>query len=250
MVRKEKIKDFRAFFEVCGTRFFGFTARKSRHTLNRMQRFFLLLLLALAASVSRAETNRFEGEILKFEAADRAQMPPKDATLFVGSSSIRFWTNLAEMFPKAQTIRRGFGGSTTADALYFADRIVIPYQPKHVLIYEGDNDLAAGKSEEQVLADFKALVAKIHGALPKTKISFISIKPSPSRAKIADKAQAVNAEIKKMAGADSNLEYIDVWNPMLGADGKPLPDIFVADNLHMNQKGYEIWRKVIGPKIH
>jgi lysophospholipase L1-like esterase len=215
-----------------------------------MQRFLLLFLLALSPLAARAATNRFEGEILKFEAADRAQTPPKNATLFVGSSSIRFWTNLAEMFPKVTTIRRGFGGSTTADALYFADRIIIPYQPKHVLIYEGDNDLAVGKSADDVIADFKALAAKIHEALPKTKISFISIKPSPSRAKIAGKAQAVNAAIKKMAKWNSKLEYIDVWNPMLGADGKPLPDIFVADNLHMNQKGYEIWRKVIGPKIH
>jgi lysophospholipase L1-like esterase len=215
-----------------------------------MQRFLALTFLALSLFSTRAATNRFEAEIQKFEAADRAQMPPKNATLFVGSSSIRFWTNLAEMFPNVQTIRRGFGGSTTADALYFADRIIIPYQPKHVLVYEGDNDLAAGKSADEVIADFKALVEKIHGALPKTKISFVSIKPSPSRAKIADKAQAVNAAIKKMAKSNSKLEYIDVWNPMLGADGKPLPDIFVADNLHMNQKGYEIWRKVIGPKIH
>jgi lysophospholipase L1-like esterase len=216
-----------------------------------MQRFVLFALIFLTVT-ARAATNQFdkwEPEIKKFEAADRAQMPPKHATLFVGSSSIRFWTNLAEAFPKTQTIRRGFGGSQTIDALHFADRIIINYEPKHVLVYEGDNDLAAGKSADEVVADFKALYEKIHTALPKTKVSFISIKPSPSRAKIADKAQAVNAAVKKMAKWNPHLQYIDVWNPMLGPDGKPMPDIFVADNLHMNPKGYEIWRRVIEKKL-
>jgi lysophospholipase L1-like esterase len=217
-----------------------------------MQRFFLYGLLLICATFARAATNQFakwEAEIQKFESADRAQMPPTNAVLFVGSSSIRMWTNLPQAFPNVKTIRRGFGGSQMADATHFADRIVIPYKPRQVFVYEGDNDLAAGKSPEQVVNDFKEFVAKVHKALPKTKISYISVKPSPSREKLRDKALAVNGAIKKLAHWNSRIEYIDVWNPMLGEDGKPRPDIFVADKLHMNAKGYEIWREVISRKI-
>jgi len=218
-----------------------------------MQRFFLCGLLAFSVVCAGGATNQFskwEAEIQKFEEADRKQMPPTNAVLFVGSSSIRLWTNLAEAFPNVQTIRRGFGGSQTADLAHFADRLVLKYKPRHVLVYEGDNDLAAGKSPEEVVSDFKELVAKIHAELPKTKISFISIKPSPSREKIRDKAAATNAAIKKLTKWNPRLEYIDIWNPMLGPDGKPMPDIFVADKLHLNGKGYDIWAKVIGKKIH
>ena len=218
-----------------------------------MQRFLAVSLLALSVTFARAATNQFskwEKEIQNFEAADRAQMPPTNAVLFIGSSSIRLWTNLAAAFPNVQTIRRGFGGSQMADAAHFADRLVLKYKPRHVLVYEGDNDLAAGKSPEDVVTDFNDLVAKIHAELPKTKISFISIKPSPSREKLRDKAVATNGAIKKLAKWNPRLEYIDVWNPMLGPDGKPMPDIFVADNLHLNGKGYEIWRKVIGKKVN
>src|SRR5688572_28408802 len=218
-----------------------------------MQRFFLYCVAALSMALACGATNQFakwEPEIQKFEAADRAQMPPANAVLFVGSSSIRLWTNLAAAFPNVQTIRRGFGGSQMADAAHFADRLVLKYKPRHVLVYEGDNDLAAGKSPEEVVGDFKEFVAKIHAELLKTKISFISIKPSPSREKIRDKALATNLAIKKMAKWNPKLEYIDIWNPMLGEDGKPMPDIFVADKLHLNAKGYDIWAKVIGKKIH
>jgi lysophospholipase L1-like esterase len=217
-----------------------------------MQRFFLYSVLFISAAFASGAINQFakwEGEIQKFEAADRTQMPPANAVLFVGSSSIRMWTNLAEAFPNVKTIRRGFGGSQMADATHFADRIVIPYKPRHVLVYEGDNDLAAGKSAEQVVNDFKEFVAKVHAALPKTKISYIAIKPSPSREKFRDKALAVNSAVKKLAHWNPRIEYIDVWNPMLGENGKPRPDIFLADKLHMNATGYEIWRKVISKKI-
>lgn len=217
-----------------------------------MQRIFVYGLLFLSTAFGSAATNQFakwEAEIQKFEAADRAQMPPTNAVLFVGSSSIRMWTNLAEAFPNMKTIRRGFGGSHMADATHFADRIVIPYKPRHVLVYEGDNDLAGGKSPEAVVNDFKEFVAKIHAALPKTKISYIAVKPSPSRANLRDKAIAVNDAIKKLAHWNPRVEYIDIWNPMLDANGQPRPELFVADKLHMNAAGYEIWRKVISKKI-
>ena len=220
-----------------------------------MQRVFKILFLLASAVLSDsllAATDPFEKwepEIQKFEAADRAQMPPKGANLFVGSSSIRFWTNLVDSFPKKKVIQRGFGGSTMIDALHFVDRIVIPYEPKQIFVYEGDNDLAGGKTNEKISAEFAEFVEKVHAKLPKTKIWYISTKPSPSRWKLETKARALNAQIEWRSKAHKNVGYIDVWTPMLGADGNPRPDIFREDKLHMNAEGYEIWRKIIGKKL-
>ena len=217
------------------------------------------VLVLLFASVFIATTPRtgaaddpftkWEPEIQKFETADKANMPPKGANLFVGSSSIRLWTNLVESFPKKKIIQRGFGGSTMADALHFADRIILPYEPKQIFIYAGDNDLANGKDPKAVAAEFRELVGKIRAKLPKTKIWFISVKPSPSRARLEAKARALNAEIEWWSKAQYRVGYIDVWTPMMGADGKPRPDLFVSDNLHMNGAGYDIWKKIIGKKL-
>jgi lysophospholipase L1-like esterase len=220
-----------------------------------MKRVLVLLFVSVFIATTpyaRAADDRFakwEPEIQKFEAADKAGMPPKGANLFVGSSSIRLWTNLVESFPKKKIIQRGFGGSTMADALHFADRIVLPYEPKQIFIYEGDNDLANGKEPRVVADEFRELVRKIRTKLPKTKIWFITVKPSPSRAKLEPKARALNAEIEWWARAQDRVGVIDVWTPMMGPDGKPRPDIYVADNLHMNGTGYEIWKNIIGKKL-
>src|SRR4051812_11887876 len=214
-----------------------------------MKRAFALLVVALLTRcwphliAAEDAFAKWEPEIQKFEAADRAQIPPKNAILFVGSSSIRFWTNLVESFPRKKIIQRGFGGSTMADALHFADRIILPYKPKQIFVYEGDNDLAAGRSTEMIVADYKALVQKIHAQLPKTKVWFIAIKPSPSRWKFELQARAANEEILRWSKSEKNTGYIDVWNPMLGADGKPRPELFREDNLHMNATGYALWAK-------
>lgn len=209
----------------------------------------MICALAPQARAAADAFAKWEPEIQKFEAADRAEMPAKGGNLFVGSSSIRLWTNLVESFPKKKIVQRGFGGSTMADALHFADRIILPYEPKQIFIYEGDNDLAAGKEPKVVAAEFRELVAKIRAKLPKTKIWFISVKPSPSRAKLEAKARALNAEIEWWARGQDRVGVIDVWTPMMGPDGKPRPDIYVADNLHMNGAGYDIWKKIIGKKL-
>jgi lysophospholipase L1-like esterase len=216
-----------------------------------MKRAFCLFIFSMALT-ARATTNtfeKFEQDIQKFEIADRAQAAPTNAILFVGSSSIRLWTNLTETFPKKKIIQRGFGGSTMADALHFADRIILPYKPKEIFVYEGDNDLAAGKAPEAVAAEFRQLVGKIHAKLPKTQVWFISVKPSPSRAHLAAKAMALNAEIEWWTRAQKRVGYIDIWNPMLGKDGKPRPELFVDDKLHLNAEGYAVWTKVIGKKL-
>ncbi len=211
----------------------------------------LTVPLAIFASlrVTAAETNltsaKWEPDIQAFEASDKTNPPPHGPVLFVGSSSIRLWETLARDFPRHKVINRGFGGSQIADSVAFADRIILAYKPKIVVLYAGDNDIASGKSPEQVFPDFKALVEKIHAALPKTRIVFISIKPSPSRWLFADKVRAANQLIEAYCRQSKRLSYIDVFNPMLGADGNPRPELFIADSLHMNAKGYALWTKLV-----
>src|SRR5262245_41487330 len=201
----------------------------------------------LSAVEPALNASQWETEIKAFEVADKTNSPPKDAILFVGSSSIRLWKDLAKNFSEFKIIQRGFGGSEISDVTAFAPRIVIPYRPRQVVLYAGDNDIASSKSPERILNDFKSLVAAIHGKLPNTTITFISIKPSPSRWKFEEQVKQANALIKNYAVANTRLEFIDVFTLMLAADGKPRPELFLADNLHMNRKGYDLWVTLIKP---
>jgi len=216
-----------------------------------------LLLMAQSVAPS-AETqpatrpvkpHAYEDEIAAFEKADQKKMPPVDATLFIGSSSIRFWTSLAEDFPEFPTINRGFGGSHIPDSTFFADRIIFPYHPRRIVFYAGDNDLADGKTPEHLEADFKAFVGKVRSQLPETPIYFISIKPSVMRWKIVDKIRETNDLIRQDIAADPSLHYVDVFTPMLGPDGKPLRKLFRPDGLHMVRAGYELWVSVLKPML-
>jgi lysophospholipase L1-like esterase len=142
-----------------------------------------------------------------------------------------------------------FCGSQLADSVAFADRIVIPYQPGLVVLYAGDNDLAAGKSAQNVLADFKEFVGKIHAALPQTHIAFISIKPCPAREKYLNEVKETNRLIQEFINRDNLLTYIDVFTPSLTTDGKMRPDLYIKDGLHPSDKGYELWASVVRPVL-
>ncbi|HEU0049138.1 MAG TPA: SGNH/GDSL hydrolase family protein, partial [Nitrososphaera sp.] len=181
--------------------------------------------------------------------ADRKNPPPKGAVLFVGSSSIRLWQSLRKDFPGIKVINRGFGGSELADSTFYVDRIVIPYRPKMVVLYAGDNDLASGKTPQQVFEDYKAFVGRVHQKLPATRIAFISIKPSPARASLLQSMKDANGMIKAYATHARKLIYIDVFTPMLGKDGSPRPELFGPDRLHMNSEGYRLWKTVVAPSI-
>ena len=189
--------------------------------------------------------DRWEPTMQKFEAADKASPPPQGAVLFAGSSTFTMWKTVAEDLKPLAVINRGFGGSTIPDVLRYVDRIVIPCKPRHIVFYAGDNDLKSNRKAEQVLADFQAFVAKVRAALPETKILFVSIKPSPSRAMLWDEAQKANRMIREFTEKTPGLAYIDTATAMLGADGKPKPEIFLTDNLHMNRQGYEIWIPIV-----
>ncbi len=201
------------------------------------------------AAESATVSSPWEAEIKAFEAGDKINAPTTGGILLVGSSSIGLWKNPAQDFPGFDIIQRGFGGAQIADVIAVADRIILPYRPRQILLYAGDNDIASGKSPEQVLQDLKSLVADIHAKLPKAQISFISIKPSPSRWHLADQVRKANALIQVYAAAAHPLEFIDVFSPMLGSDGKPRPELFQADNLHLNRQGYDLWVKLIKPRL-
>jgi len=202
-----------------------------------------------SATAAPADTGRFAEDIRRFEAADRETAPPAHPVLFVGSSSIRMWTSLAGDFPGVPVLNRGFGGSEAEDVLRYADRIVFPYRPRLIVLYEGDNDLAAGKSVDRVAGDLDSLITLIHARLPGTPVAFISIKPSLARRNLLDAMREVNARIRARADADPKLHYVDVMTPMLDARGEPRPGIYLPDGLHMNATGYAIWAKAVAPLL-
>jgi len=213
-----------------------------------------LILLLLGTTVAHAQSKptgpeRWKKAIENFEAADKNSPPPQGGVVFVGSSTFTLWKTMGEDFPGVKVINRGFGGSQLADSIYYADRIILPYKPRMVVVYAGDNDIAAGKSPERVLADFKALVEKIHAELPEARVGFVSIKPSKSRWKLIDKVRAANALVKDYTETDDRLTYIDTFSITLGADGTPRDDLFIQDKLHLSRKGYELWQEVIAPAI-
>jgi lysophospholipase L1-like esterase len=202
-----------------------------------------------AADQEAAGSQRWEPEVSAFEAEDRAAAPAAGGVVFVGSSSIRLWETLAEDFEGVPVVNRGFGGSEMADARYFADRIILPYRPRMVVVYAGDNDLWAGKSPQRVADDFRALVAEIHRELPQAQVGFIAVKPSVARWSIADRVRQTNDLVREYAETEPRVEYIDIFTPMLGPDGKPRPDLFVEDGLHLNARGYELWESVVEPFV-
>jgi lysophospholipase L1-like esterase len=189
-----------------------------------------------------------KAEIQAFEVSDKTNAPSLGGIVFVGSSSIRLWKTLNQDFPGHPVLNRGFGGSEIMDSIYFADRIIIPYRPRLVVLYAGANDINAGKAAEQVFGDFCALVAKIHAVLPQTRIAFISIAGNPARWAQVDRVREANRRIERYCATDLRLVFIDVFSHMLGPDGLPRPDLFVEDRLHLNEKGYAIWRELV--KLH
>jgi lysophospholipase L1-like esterase len=209
---------------------------------------FIAIATSFAHGQAPVAKDRWEADIKKFEEADRLHPPSAGAVVFVGSSSIRFW-KLVDSFPGMEALNRGFGGSHLADSARYADRIVTPYRPRAVVVYAGDNDLADGKTPEQVRDGYRDFVAKVRAKLPTVPIIYMGIKPSPSRWKLADKAKAANQLIVEAQRGDAAQHFVDTFGPMLGADGKPRAELFRADKLHLNDDGYKVWAELIKPLL-
>lgn len=198
----------------------------------------------------KSPSQRWEKEIRAFEVADKKSPPPQGAVLFIGSSTIRFWKTLAEDFPDYKVINRGFGGSQLADSTFYSDRIVIPYKPRLIVIFGGSNDIAAGKSPQNVFSDFKAFVARVRADLPNTQIAFMGISPAPSRWKQAEKQKEANRLIRDyIESSKDNLDFIDEWDQFLGPDGKPREALYRPDRLHNNAAGYKIRAAIVRPHL-
>lgn len=195
-----------------------------------------------------ADPARFAKAIEDFEAADRQQPPPAGGIVCIGSSSLKGWhADIRKDLAPLTIIPRGFGGSTMNDALHYADRIVLPYRPRAIVLYEGDNDIAQRIPPEKIAATFQAFVDRIHRHLPDTRIYVLSIKPSISRWKHWPMTLQANRLLADACARDKRLFYVDVATPMLDADGRPRGELLKADNLHMTRAGYEVWRDVLRP---
>ena len=190
---------------------------------------------------------QWEKEIEAFEASDHTNPPPKHGLLFAGSSTIRKWTTLAQDYPNQPVIGRGVGGCEIVDVTHFADRILFPYEPKMIFFRAGGNDIANGKSPEQVFADYKEFVATVHARLPETEIVFISWNPTPSRWAQHEKEETLNRLVRDFTKQTPHLQYCETSDMVLGKDGKPRPELFEPDRLHFNAEGYKLLAERVRP---
>lgn len=199
------------------------------------------------AAMHESPYSVWEKAITAYEAKDKTSRYEAGSIVFIGSSSIRGWKTLSDDFPGLPVLGRGFGGSQMIDSIMYAHRIVLPYQPSAVAVYAGDNDIGKGKSAEKVFHDFKTFVATLHATDPKIRIGFIAIKPSLKRWSLWTEMDKANQLIANFAKSNESVTYLDIATPMLGADGKPRPELFVKDGLHMTRRGYEVWSEVVLP---
>ncbi len=190
--------------------------------------------------------HRFDEEIAAYRAMDRDSMPPEGAWLFVGSSSFRLWPDMAKDLAPNPVINRGFGGSNMVQLVHYMDSLVYSYKPSHIFIYEGDNDIVSEEtSPEDVRKAVMYFVQEIQEKMPDVPLHFVAVKPSPSRKELLGKAKETNALIKEEAENTEGFYYIDIASPMMVTEDSIRQDIFISDNLHMNQDGYDIWSDVI-----
>lgn len=217
-----------------------------------MKNLLTIVFIFIVSSFSIANAQApFEDEIQHFKDTDKINPPPQHAILFIGSSSFRKWTDVQSYFPSHAIINRGFGGSTLPDVIHYANDIIFPYNPKQIVIYCGDNDLASSDTitPQIVFNRFKELFFIIRNKMPQVNIVYVSIKPSPSREALMPKMEAANNMINIFLSNQPNTSFADVYHKMLTSAGTPIKEIFTEDNLHMNAKGYAIWQKVIEPYL-
>jgi lysophospholipase L1-like esterase len=193
----------------------------------------------------------WEWQVRLYERSDRRSSPLKGGILFAGSSSINLWGSLAEDMAPLPVLNRGFGGAHLDHVNRYARRIVTPYEPRVIVLYAGENDLSgwSSKTPESVAADFRHFLEIVHSELPATRVLYLSIKPSLLRQGLAEAQHRANELIEKIATADDRLEYVDVASPLLDADGKPRPELFGWDRLHLNDEGYRVWTSLLKPRL-
>jgi len=211
----------------------------------------LFFTCSAIAEAPYPDPERFRQNIEQFLAQENTARPPKNAIVALGSSSMLGWHGrIAEDLAPLSIIPRGFGGSNMYDARYFLKELVLRHKPRAVMLYEGDNDAALGASTEQVMQHFIAIVHTLHTELPDTRLYIFAVKPSIARWNIWPAMLNINEALKSFSETDPLITYVDVATPMLGDDGRPIESIFVADMLHMNDRGYDIWRDAVRPVVY
>ena len=207
----------------------------------------LLSLFTVSGALGQnIDPTRFEKNIERFEAMDAESMPPEGAIVLTGSSSIALWNRrAAEALAPLTVIPRGFGGSVMGDVLHYLDRVALVYKPRAILIYEGDNDTAFGLDLDLVESQLNEIIARVDAQLPETRIYLLSVKPSVARLNFWEQAQALSARYQAIADANPKVFTIDVVSPFMDENGEVMRDIFISDNLHLNDKGNEIWGRAI-----
>jgi len=217
-----------------------------------MKKLLVLLFIFLCIDLFGQNTKpAFWNDIQQFRKLDSVQPPPVHPILFVGSSSFTRWTDVRNYFPGYTLLNRGFGGSTLLDLLRYEEDVIFKYDPKQIVIYCGENDLAASDTvtAAMVFDRFKTLFHEIRAVFPEVPVVYVSLKPSPSRWHLRAKAKAANELIEKYLKEQKHAAFVNVWKPMLGNNGRPRQDLFVEDDLHMNAKGYAIWQKLLQPYL-
>ena len=217
----------------------------------------ILLFLALGLhavvkgeypSAYEPDPTRFTKQVDSFIVADSINFPESGGIVCIGSSSMRMWHSRIERdLAGLSVVARGFGGSHYSDVIYFADALILKYSPRALVIYEGDNDAAYGKSVERIFNDFKYLTKLCRKRLPELRFYIIGAKPSLARWDIAQKMQAANAMIRDYCQDRHGITFIDVWPALLNASGMPRVELFIQDGLHLNEAGYNAWSAVIAP---
>jgi lysophospholipase L1-like esterase len=204
------------------------------------------LLLATSAA---AQDLRYEKEVAAFEALDRTNPSPKGQIVFVGSSTIVDWDPV-RYFPDLRIINRGLWGSSLIDSVRLVNRIVLPYEPRLIVAYAGDNDIDAGQTSEDVAVQVERFIKSVHAKLPQARIVFIGIKPSPQRWLTIDRARATNEMIRAICSRDDRVAFLDVDGVMLGWDEKPRRELFAEDGLHLSPQGYQLWTTLLRPFLN
>jgi lysophospholipase L1-like esterase len=203
------------------------------------------------AQAAPAAPHRFEENVRAYEEADKTDPPPAHAILLAGDSQFYRWKTLHEDLPDYTIVNRGIDSFQTSDLIYFADRLILRYAPRMIVLHVGGNDVNNGKTPDQILADFKTLVATVRTTLPDVPIAFSSITPGPGRWSQAAQRTQTNLVIKRYVATQKGLLFIDLWDAMLTPDGQPREDLWVADRIHPNHEGYlirvRIMRPLLGP---
>jgi lysophospholipase L1-like esterase len=214
--------------------------------MRRSVRIPAALVVALAFASPSLAQDRWEPQVAALEAAARTTPHQKGEVLFVGSSSIHRW-DVAAAFPEVRTINQGIDGTELSDAVKYADRLILPFEPRVVVVYAGDNDIAGGRTSEEVAVQFERLAARILSRLPQTRIVFIGLKPSILRWSQVERMRATNEMIRAFCAHDDRIAFVDVDGPMLGWDERPRRELFVEDGLHLSAEGYRLWTSLVRP---